>query len=957
MSYLNKFKRQVNTQFVSIESSNEIKTLEDVFKSAGVPYDKAFDILKEGSYKGRYGTYLSEKDIVKYYNEISLSYETPKGWTQRIKSRWNAGTDKESQDVINGHSYKLFGKWHRRIPIMGSPKDGKHPIIGLTFLDFDPTYPKFKGQLLRVVSEAKILTRFDRHADAKKEMSNAHGIIVLKEVLQDLRGELEKSAVSTKVSQENINEYYSRSNPFTRKDWKFYFDHLVSNGVKVPKDVVQYFTTTDKPFIPTVYSDGEILNKESLDYLPPFYRDSKGKVTIANIDILKTITQEGYGSEWLKNINKYRTNKNPNQIKTLPSNEFGWIPLVLYSEHGVYPLVLDMDPDKGGKVGQIIYVQLADGYLDTTLLANSFSEFISKVSTESTNPFVNKIVGLIIRKVIVSIYKKYFHNAVREEWYHNTKYGRCSLKAIDHTWGKIKEINNTPFKDGFDVKDVPAKTFTNTFIVNDKQLTKEEDIYNAIDIVTKEVTTLNDVITNLTRQVKTFKVSNNTKEEDVTNFILKYVPKELVVQFTPSKEVTPLDTIEGCNDVDRIKRKLIVALRPDLYTAFTSYTKLIKDEKIDPNLRKTIETVVGKLFDKYTAFLEDVVEWIYRSIRRQSKVKPATESISVEDYLFSLEEIEEEEKQYDDAKDMDTDQELSDETTDDESSADNGTEDGSTDGESEDPSSEETGGAEAESGEESGEATDGEQGSRESEQDQTERSEVKLDEPDEEKDAIKTYLTPLLGDSISEISLFSASQVNRPLYHVSMNPNIGSFTPKVSKRTINKEDRSVPRISTSTSLIGCLNGYQSMVSDMEGRETKKFNGLFTVYDLPYQYALKPSKRLLADVDNSDEYWLVSWKKETYSVLPRKVADFTIPKIETVYGNDGKDYTYHCFIKVLDGYLYLDHQRKLSRGCYHVVLNGYNFKYPLKNNQLIQVHEISENEYNKVVALSMMIKKR
>ena len=246
---------------------------------------------------------------------------------------------------------------------------------------------------------------------------------------------------------------------------------------------------------------------------------------------------------------------------------------------------------------------------------------------------------------------------------------------------------------------------------------------------------------------------------------------------------------------------------------------------------------------------------------------------------------------------------------------------------------------------------------RRDERRETRREEVRLDNPEDEKVKISSYLEPLLGDQISELTLFSAAEINRPLYHVSMNPSIERFTPQVSKRTLGKEDRSVPRISTSTSLIGCLNGYQSMVSDMEGRAAKNFNGLFKVYELPYQYAVKPSRKLLSDVENSDEYWLVSWKKETYATYPIQIADFTIPKIEKVFGADGKDETFHVYIKVTNGTLYIDHQRKLEKGYYHMTMKGYTFKYPLKNNNLITIENITENEYNKVTALSMMIKKR
>lgn len=238
-----------------------------------------------------------------------------------------------------------------------------------------------------------------------------------------------------------------------------------------------------------------------------------------------------------------------------------------------------------------------------------------------------------------------------------------------------------------------------------------------------------------------------------------------------------------------------------------------------------------------------------------------------------------------------------------------------------------------------------------------EEREVELDDPEVEKQEIIEYLSALLGDAVSELTLFSAGEVNRPLYHVSMNPNVRIFSPKVSSRTLSSEDRSVPRVSTSTSLIGCLNGYQSMFTDMAGRARKNFTGLYTVYELPYQYAVKPSKKLLSDVETSDEYWLVSWKKETYSIKPNKVCEFTIPQVQTTYGSDGEDQRVTMFLKVLGESLYLTHDIKLVKGYYEITLRNYDYDYPLENNNKIEVKEITENDYNKVTSLSIMIKKK
>ena len=229
---------------------------------------------------------------------------------------------------------------------------------------------------------------------------------------------------------------------------------------------------------------------------------------------------------------------------------------------------------------------------------------------------------------------------------------------------------------------------------------------------------------------------------------------------------------------------------------------------------------------------------------------------------------------------------------------------------------------------------------------------------EDEKVSIVKYLEPILGNTVNDLYLVSAQELNRPLYHISMDPNIRQFTPQVSKRTLDRENRSLPRISTSTSLIGCMNGYQSILPDMEKRQNSNFTGLYTIYELPFQYAIKPTKRVLPDVNTSDEYWLFSWKRETYSVEPNVIAEFTVPKVETTFGNDGTDYVYHLYVHVKGSKLYLDQSHVLQQGYYRIILKGYDFKFPLeKNDKRLQIQVLDERQYKQVTTLSMMIKKR
>lgn len=112
------------------------------------------------------------------------------------------------------------------------------------------------------------------------------------------------------------------------------------------------------------------------------------------------------------------------------------------------------------------------------------------------------------------------------------------------------------------------------------------------------------------------------------------------------------------------------------------------------------------------------------------------------------------------------------------------------------------------------------------------------------------------------------------LYHISSNHELGPMMPSVTRRTLEAEDRAVPRISTSTSLAGCILAYQACTHDFESPDYKGWY----VYGLPFEHAVRPSKKLLPDVDVSDEHWLVTFCPESIAYIPRPVAKFFITDV-------------------------------------------------------------------------------
>ena len=79
-----------------------------------------------------------------------------------------------------------------------------------------------------------------------------------------------------------------------------------------------------------------------------------------------------------------------------------------------------------------------------------------------------------------------------------------------------------------------------------------------------------------------------------------------------------------------------------------------------------------------------------------------------------------------------------------------------------------------------------------------------------DKQQLEQYLSNFNNGVADNVTVVSADELGqRWVYHISVDPKITPFIPELSRRTALKEDRTVPRISTAPTIIGCLLGYQA----------------------------------------------------------------------------------------------------------------------------------------------------
>ena len=100
------------------------------------------------------------------------------------------------------------------------------------------------------------------------------------------------------------------------------------------------------------------------------------------------------------------------------------------------------------------------------------------------------------------------------------------------------------------------------------------------------------------------------------------------------------------------------------------------------------------------------------------------------------------------------------------------------------------------------------------------------------------------------------------LLHLSMYDDKKSkYTPNISARQVpGCEDRTLPRITASTNIIGCLAGFGDFTAFDYGDESEKALGYRGLYlnIIPTDYQITPSSKMIKQVDDVCEKWLVNY---------------------------------------------------------------------------------------------------
>lgn len=223
-------------------------------------------------------------------------------------------------------------------------------------------------------------------------------------------------------------------------------------------------------------------------------------------------------------------------------------------------------------------------------------------------------------------------------------------------------------------------------------------------------------------------------------------------------------------------------------------------------------------------------------------------------------------------------------------------------------------------------------------------------------DYLQIHLGPK-GPNLVDIVEKAASNL-KTLYHVSTDPKLKHFYPRVSAKLYPNETAQIPRTSTSPSLLQCLLGYGGFYQDTRFRD-ENFNGIYYVYVPEWDIAFKPSETLVGDVKYTDEHWLLYYKKEHYNRPCACCAEFFVRSMNSVLKGSESDDEFELFLRVIKDGFELIPGRGLNRGYYRITLQQFklpDYDYRLNENVFVDLIDSKQYQWGYAIRTNTVGKK-
>lgn len=160
--------------------------------------------------------------------------------------------------------------------------------------------------------------------------------------------------------------------------------------------------------------------------------------------------------------------------------------------------------------------------------------------------------------------------------------------------------------------------------------------------------------------------------------------------------------------------------------------------------------------------------------------------------------------------------------------------------------------------------------------------------------------------------------------HISTDHRIKKMRPRIGERQMKAEDRTIPRICGSESIVGCIlghAGFREYYVDklVNATPTQWANGYFTIYKAKVEQYVRPGWRLVPDAELTKELWIVPYAPECYEIEVEAIGKLYLRGTSEDLIDGSRLITNYIYIN-LNKEVILDDE-ELPAGYYKFNLNG------------------------------------
>jgi len=147
-----------------------------------------------------------------------------------------------------------------------------------------------------------------------------------------------------------------------------------------------------------------------------------------------------------------------------------------------------------------------------------------------------------------------------------------------------------------------------------------------------------------------------------------------------------------------------------------------------------------------------------------------------------------------------------------------------------------------------------------------------------------------------------------------------AFIPRIGTSFSDNEDRTLPRITVSDSILGCIVGYYRFLKDFLEIDDDSSNGYY-INVLDFDYCVRPNAKLVPYGEYANEHWLLGYNKATTKYKPRTVGKLFISSLEHIMHDKDNKHCIRCtfFIEITEDIKILfSKDKELKLGYYKIV---------------------------------------